>query len=134
MAKAQLKIVKNRTDQELLAELIDQYSDLTAQNSEIEKARKGIRKNILSLMPIIPEGKKSIEIATDNAIATLAIGESTEVIPQSLFAKDPELFWVLAKVPVGALRTLLSESDFRDVTRIVESPAPELTIRKRKDQ
>lgn len=130
---AKLAVVKKQTQEEILAELIDQYADLSAQGSEIEKARKGIRKDILSLMPAIPEGEKSIEIATDNAIAKLVIGENTEVIPQSLFAKDPNLFWLLAKVPVGALRTLVSGEDFREITRIVQSQVPELTVRRKQD-
>ena len=131
---AKLAVVKKQTPEELRAELIDQYADLNGQASQIDKARREMRKQILSLMPAIPEGEKSVEIATENTIAILALGESTEVLPQALFAHDARLFWTLVKVPVTALRSLVDGATFRALTRIVPAQAPELTVRKRQDK
>lgn len=133
MAKTQLSIVKKQSPEQLRAELIDRYADLNAQASQIDKTRREIRKQVLSLMPAIPEGQKSVEVTTETAVATLVIGESTEVMPQALFTQHPDLFWGLAKVGVTALKPLLSGEDFRAVTRIVLAQAPELTVRKKKD-
>ena len=131
---AKFAVVKKQTPEELRAALIDQYADLNGQASQIDKARREMRKQILSLMPAIPEGEKSVEIATANAVALLALGESTEVMPQALYAQDQSLFWMLVKVPVTALRTVVDGATFRALTRIVPAQAPELTVRKRQDK
>ena len=130
---AKLAVVKKQSPEALRAELIDQYADLNGQASQIDKARREIRKQILSLMPVIPEGEKSVEIATETAVAILALGESTEVMPQALYAHDARLFWTLVKVPVTALRSVFDGETFRALTRIVPAQAPELTVRKKRE-
>ena len=130
---AKLAVVKKQSPEALRAELIDQYADLNGQASQIDKARREIRKQILSLMPAIPEGEKSVEIATETAVAILALGESTEVMPQALYAHDARLFWTLVKVPVTALRSVFDGETFRALTRIVPAQAPELTVRKKRE-